>query len=78
MLTVSGGIGVRIQSFTPFDFHYQTPLFKTVEDYRAECFILHAVPELTANMRGLRQKWFSGDELALARHSKPCRHQNSL
>ena len=59
----------------PFDVRYRIPLFKTVEEYRAECFIVHAFPKLTANMRGLRQEWFFGDELALARHSMPCRHQ---
>ena len=48
---------------------------KTVEEYRAECFIVHAFLKLTTNMRGLRQWWYLGDELALTRYSKPCRHQ---
>ena len=74
MLTVSGGTDMRIQSFNPSHIHYQIYLFKTVEEYRAECFIVHASPKVTANMQGLRQEWFLGDDSALARHSKPHRH----
>ena len=66
---------MRIYFLMPLNFRYEIPLFKTVEGYRAECFIVHGFPQFTTNLRGLRQECCFEDEWALAWHSKPCRHQ---